>query len=81
MKSKITRITCEKNIYLFSKAKIKRCCYYKCWFAKENLNSSESDQQISTASTQIMTNKDHTTGFPIQEESGNQSSASTVTEI
>ena len=43
--------------------------------AKENLNSSESDQQNSTASTQIMTNKDPSTGFPTQEESGNQCSA------
>ena len=43
--------------------------------AKENLNSSESDQQNSTAFTQIMTNKDPSTGFPTQEESGNQCSA------
>ena len=35
--------------------------------AKENLNSSESDQQNSTSSTQIMTKKDPFTGFPTQE--------------
>ena len=40
--------------------------------AKENLNSSESDQQTSTAPTQITTNNDPSTGFPTQEESGNQ---------
>ena len=34
--------------------------------AKENLNSFESDQQTSTASTQITTNKDPSTGFPTQ---------------
>ena len=39
--------------------------------AKKNLNSSEPDQQTSTASTQITTNKDPSTGFPTQEESGN----------
>ena len=42
--------------------------------ARENLNSSESDRQT-TASTQITTNKDPSTGFPTQEESGNQCSA------
>ena len=49
--------------------------------AKENLNSSESDQQNSTAFTQIMTNKDPSTGFPTQEESGNQCSAEALPEI
>ena len=43
--------------------------------AKENLNSSESDQQTSIASSQIKTNKDPSTGFLTQEESGNQCSA------
>ena len=73
MTPKITSFMCEKNIFLFSKTKIKRCCYYKCWLkkAKENMNSSESDQQACTASTQITTNKDPSTGFPTQEESGN----------
>ena len=33
---------------------------------KENLNSFESDQQTSTASTQIKTNKDPSTDFPTQ---------------
>ena len=35
--------------------------------AKENLNSSESDQQNSTGPTQIMTKKDSSTGFPTQD--------------
>ena len=35
--------------------------------AKENLNWYESDQQTSTASTQITTYKDPSTGFPRQE--------------
>ena len=35
------------------------------------MNSSESDQQACTASTQITSNKDPSTGFPTQEESGN----------
>ena len=35
------------------------------------MNSSESDQQACTASTQITANKDPSTGFPTQEESGN----------
>ena len=39
--------------------------------AKENLNSSEFDQQTSTASTHITTNKDPSTGFPTPKESGN----------
>ena len=43
--------------------------------ARGNLNSSESDRQTSTASTQITTDKDPSTGFPTQEESGNQCSA------
>ena len=45
---------------------------------KENLNSSESDQQSSTKNA---TNAGPSTGFPTQEESGNQFSGSAVTEI
>ena len=43
--------------------------------AKENLNSSGSNQQTSTASTQFTTNKDPSTAFPTQEELSYQSSA------
>ena len=49
----------RKEYFSFSKTKIKRCRYYKSWEKKnkENLNSSESNQQTSTASTQITTTK------------------------
>ena len=43
--------------------------------AKESLNSSEPDEQVPTKPTpsnQITPNDDPSTGFPSQEESGNQ---------
>ena len=56
---------CEKNICFFFQNKNKKVSLLQMLVkkAKENLNSSESDQQTSTASIQITRNKNPSTGF------------------